>query len=94
VSVLPCAPCLSGADNLSQIDAFVTDFPNAMARSAQLDSRILADANTVSADYADLVSMAVRQTMGGMDITVGVKSDSSLDPTDIKAFVKDLGNSR
>ena len=78
----------------SQIRDFITDFPNALQRSAALDAQILTNATSSSANCGDLVSMGMRQTMAAMDITVGVKTDSTLDQNDVKAFVRDMGVGR
>ena len=78
---------------LSQITFFVADYPDAIGRAIALDERLHAAAMSVSAHYADLVSLATRQAMGGMELTVG---RTSSDPTqwntsDVKMFMKNLG---
>ena len=79
---------------LSQIDAFVMDFSAALDRAQNLDERIMNDAGKVSSNYVDLVSLAARQVMGSMDITVLQNdADGSLNGSDVKIFVKDIGYS-
>lgn len=77
-----------------QIDAFVQDFSAASDRAQSLDEKIISDAGKISSNYVDLVSLAARQVMGSMDITV-LESDSrgSVDGSDVKIFVKDIGGS-
>ena len=77
-----------------QIDAFVQDFSAASDRAQSLDEKIISDAAKISSNYVDLVSLAARQVMGSMDITV-LESDSggSVDGSDVKIFVKDIGGS-
>lgn len=76
----------------SQVTFFVQDYPNAVQRSNLLDSRILGDASAVSTHYADLVSLAARQTMAGVEITVGNNGGTdSFDLSDVKMFMKDTG---
>ena len=77
-----------------QIDAFVQDFSAASDRAQSLDEKIISDAGKISSNYMDLVSLAARQAMGSMDITV-LESDSggSVDGSDVKIFVKDIGGS-
>jgi hypothetical protein len=70
------------------------DFANAMNRSATIDTSITSAASSISSDYADLVSLSLKLTIGALDITVGEKQDRSLDPTDVKVFMKDMGFSR
>ena len=77
-----------------QIDAFVQDFSAASDRAQSLDEKIISDVGKISSNYVDLVSLAARQVMGSMDITV-LESDSrgSVDGSDVKIFVKDIGGS-
>jgi predicted lysophospholipase L1 biosynthesis ABC-type transport system permease subunit len=76
-----------------QIDAFITDFPSARLRALALDQQILQDARAVSQDYADLVSLAARQIMAGIEITVAAEK-GGYDRSDVLAFMKDVGNSQ
>ncbi|KAH9942459.1 uncharacterized protein BXZ73DRAFT_88030 [Epithele typhae] len=78
----------------SLIDAFTGDYANALSRAEALDQKIMADAAQVSQHYVDLVSLSARQTVGSIDITVGVDSSKKPDPTDVKIFMKDVGTSR
>jgi hypothetical protein len=70
------------------------DFPDAQARAIQLDQQLLRDATAVSQDYVDLVSLATRQAMAGVEITLSTGQDGSLNTSDVKAFMKDVGNSQ
>jgi hypothetical protein len=72
----------------------MTDFPAARARAIALDQKILQDAAAVSPEYADLVSLATRQAMAGMEITLSTLPDGSFNMSDVKAFMKDVGNSQ
>ncbi|KAJ7875615.1 hypothetical protein B0H13DRAFT_1632648 [Mycena leptocephala] len=76
------------------IDAFMSDFPAARARALALDQQILQDAVAVSQNYADLVSLGTRQAMAGVEITVPLMQGGSLNLSDVKAFMKDVGNSK
>ncbi|KAF7329563.1 hypothetical protein MKEN_00219200 [Mycena kentingensis (nom. inval.)] len=76
------------------INAFITDFPAAKSRALALDDKILADANKISSDYADLVSLGLRQALAGVEITVPRQSDGTYNTSDVLAFLKDTGNSQ
>ncbi|KAJ7195683.1 hypothetical protein GGX14DRAFT_674779 [Mycena pura] len=76
------------------IDAFITDFPSARDRALQLDQKILQDAGRVSSNYADLVSLATRQTMAGVELTVSKNSAGEWNTSDVMAFMKDVGSSQ
>jgi hypothetical protein len=72
----------------------MSDFPAARARALALDQQILQDAAAVSQNYADLVSLGTRQAMAGVEITVPLMQGGSLNLSDVKAFMKDVGNSK
>ncbi|KAF8874083.1 hypothetical protein BD779DRAFT_1451181 [Infundibulicybe gibba] len=74
------------------IRAFINDFPNARQRAIDLDQRITSDALSISQDYADLVSLSVRQTMGGVDITTSKGLDGQWNTSDIMMFMKSVGD--
>ncbi|KAJ6528989.1 hypothetical protein B0H19DRAFT_1333719, partial [Mycena capillaripes] len=76
------------------IDAFMGDFPNAVARAIELDRKILQDAGAVSQNYMDLVSLATRQAMAGVEITVSVTAAGEWNVSDMQAFMKDVGNTQ
>ena len=65
----------------------MTDFSAANDRAVALDQKIMGDAGKISSNYVDLVSLATRQTVAAMDITV------QSGQTDVKTFVKDIGGS-
>ncbi|KAF8883867.1 hypothetical protein BD779DRAFT_1472365 [Infundibulicybe gibba] len=74
------------------IGAFIKDFPNARQRAIELDQRITSDALSISQDYADLVSLSVRQTMGGFDITTSKGPDGQWNTSDVMMFMKSVGD--
>ncbi|KAJ7512010.1 hypothetical protein B0H11DRAFT_721093 [Mycena galericulata] len=77
------------------IDAFVDDFPAARTRALAMDQQILQAAAKVSNDYGDLVSLATRQAMAGVEITLPTQAaDGSWNLSDVQAFMKDVGNSQ
>ena len=51
-------------------------------------------AANVSSNYADLLSLTARQAMGAMDITILSTSNNSVDTSDVKVFMKNIGASR
>lgn len=77
-----------------QIDSFIADFQNAVSRASNLDDAILQNATAISPQYADLVSLAARQTFGGVEFSVSNGSDGKWNMSDVKIFMKDVGNSR
>ncbi len=54
-----------GSDfNLSQVESFLNDFERALAAAIDFDNQLESNALEISADYADLVALATRQTLG------------------------------
>ncbi|KAJ3538099.1 hypothetical protein NM688_g6567 [Phlebia brevispora] len=87
----------------SLVDAatyLLQDFTDASNRASALDQKILGDAANVSTHYADLVSLAARQAMGGTELTIGNSSADStkFNTSDVKMFMKNInsqsGNAR
>ncbi|KAJ7088044.1 hypothetical protein B0H15DRAFT_295949 [Mycena belliarum] len=77
------------------IDAFVADFPAARARAIALDQQIMKDATAAGAQaYADLVALATRQAMAGVELTVSLTPGGQANASDVQAFMKDVGNSQ
>ncbi|KIK65872.1 hypothetical protein GYMLUDRAFT_218622 [Collybiopsis luxurians FD-317 M1] len=73
---------------------FMSDASNALQRAIALDNQIISDAQGISSDYADLVSLASRQAMAGMEITVGSDSNGQVNKSDVLIFMKDTGDSQ
>ncbi|KAH9940434.1 DUF1793-domain-containing protein [Epithele typhae] len=81
------------ADFADAISAFLGDYANAVVRANAFDAKLQADAGKISADYASLVPLSVRQTLGAIEITAAKKSDGSLDASDVKTFMKEISSS-
>ncbi|KAF9071443.1 DUF1793-domain-containing protein [Rhodocollybia butyracea] len=73
--------------------AFMSDASGALSRATTLDGKIVSAANGISSNYADLVSLASRQVMAGMEITVGT-NNGQINNSDVLFFMKDTGNSQ
>ena len=52
----------------------------------------MGNASQVSSHYADLVSLATRQTLGSLDITVSTDSTGQPNASDVRIFMKDIGS--
>ncbi|KIK51931.1 hypothetical protein GYMLUDRAFT_265647 [Collybiopsis luxurians FD-317 M1] len=73
---------------------FMNNASDALNRAIALDEKITSDASNISSEYVDLVSLASRQVMAGMEITVGKDSNQQVNESDILIFMKDIGNSQ
>ena len=74
-----------------QIVDFLNDFSNASSRAQQLDNKILQNATSISNGLGDLVSLAIAQVYGSMQLTIGTDANGSLDKSDVMMFMKNIG---
>ena len=75
-----------------QISSFLNDFASALSRAKALDAKIKADAEKISSDYASIVALSVRQTLGACEITVSKNADGSFNTNDITTFMKEISS--
>ncbi|KAJ8483513.1 hypothetical protein ONZ51_g4651 [Trametes cubensis] len=82
-----------GVNNIgAAIDAWTTSFSDIQARAIAFDEAVMGNASQVSSHYADLVSLATRQTLGSLDITVSTDSTGQPNASDVRIFMKDVGS--
>jgi hypothetical protein len=74
-----------------QIVDFLNDFSNASSRAQQLDSKILQNATSISDGLGDLVSLAIAQVYGSMQLTIGTDAYGNLNKSDVLVFMKNIG---
>ncbi|PSS35457.1 hypothetical protein PHLCEN_2v1612 [Hermanssonia centrifuga] len=70
------------------ISSFLGDYSNALSRAQTFDSKVQTDASAISADYASIVALSVRQAFGATEITVSKTTSGSFDTSDIMMFMK------
>ena len=63
---------------------------NALNTANAFDQQIKNDASKISADYADIVALSVRQSLASMEITVSQNADGSLNSSDVLVFMKGM----
>ena len=74
-----------------QIVDFLNDFSNASSRAQQLNNKILQSASSVSDGLGDLVSLAITQVYGSMQLTIGTDAHGNLNKSDVMMFMKNIG---
>ncbi|TRM67680.1 hypothetical protein BD626DRAFT_104598 [Schizophyllum amplum] len=79
----------SSADDL--ISDFLGDYDNALSRAQDLDDKIKSDAGAISTDYANVVTLSVRQALAAIEITTS-KSGDSYDTDDVMIFLKEISS--
>ncbi|KAI0774160.1 DUF1793-domain-containing protein [Fomes fomentarius] len=76
----------------SAIQSFVNDYSNALSRANAFNAKVKADASKISSDYADIVALSIRQTLGATEITVARTSDGGFDTSDVSTFMKEISS--
>ena len=79
------------SNNRVQIVDFLNDFINASSRAQQLDNKILQNATSISDGLGDLVSLAISQVYGSMQLTIGADAHGNLNKADVMVFMKNIG---
>jgi hypothetical protein len=71
-----------------KISAFLADYTAALARAQAFDAQVQADASKISADYAAVVALSIRQAFAATEITLSKTSSGAFNVTDVLVFMK------
>lgn len=74
-------------ENGTALQHFYAEYNNALAEALELDSNITVEATPISANYSDILRLSVRQTFGGMEITIPY---DTLNTSDVLSFPKEI----
>jgi hypothetical protein len=74
-----------------QIVDFLNNFSNASSRAQQLDNQMLQNAASVSDGLGDLISLAIAELYGSMQLTIGTDTQGNLNKSDVMMFMKNIG---
>ena len=66
------------------------EYGDALARNSKFDAQVQNDSMAISADYAAIVALSIRQTLGATEITISKNEDGSFNTTDILVFMKGI----
>lgn len=75
-----------------QISFVLNDFNRSLDAALTFDSKIMAAANQISPSYADLLALTTRQALSALEVTISQAPNGSWNTSDVKLFVKDMGN--
>ncbi|KAF9007819.1 hypothetical protein BDQ17DRAFT_1237593 [Cyathus striatus] len=75
------------------IQDVIAKFDDVRSKAIDFDNTILSDGGAISSEYNDLISISLRMVFGAMDITIPKFGDGTLDTSDVKIFMKDIGSS-
>ncbi|KAG6854841.1 hypothetical protein C0991_012031 [Blastosporella zonata] len=70
------------------ISFFLEDYPFAFSRAQRFDAKVNRDAGTISADYAGIVALSMRQAIGATEITISKTSHGAWNTSDVLVFLK------
>ncbi|KAJ7481103.1 hypothetical protein B0H11DRAFT_1232531 [Mycena galericulata] len=74
------------------ISHFINAYPIALATANIFDAKVQLDASVISAEYAGIAALAVRQAFGATELTISKASDGSWNTTDILMFMKEISS--
>ena len=83
--------CGDMSNNKVQITDFLKDYSNALLRAEQLDNSIIQNATAISSNLGGLVSVAIAQVFGSMQLTIGADAHGNVNDSDIMIFMKNIG---
>ena len=66
----------------------MNDYGNAVARANAFDAKVDSDATNISADYASVVALSIRQGFAATEITVSRNGDGGFNTSDVLMFMK------
>lgn len=76
----------------SVISSFLGDFSAALSRAKTFDAQVQKDASAISADYASIVALSIRQGFGATEITVSKDSSGKFNTSDVMMFMKEISS--
>ncbi|KAF7299431.1 hypothetical protein MIND_00892900 [Mycena indigotica] len=74
------------------LTSFVNDFSAALTRANAFDAKVQADASKISADYAGVVALSIRQALATIEITTSKTAFGTYDPNDVIVFMKEISS--
>lgn len=78
------------ANATSAVVHFLDDYSDAASEAAKLDALVQRGGESShSSNYSDILALSLRQTYGGIELTV---PHDSLDPKDARAFIKEISS--
>ncbi|KLO08587.1 DUF1793-domain-containing protein [Schizopora paradoxa] len=74
------------------ISFVLNDFNRSLDSGLAFDSKVMAAANKISPNYADLLALTTRQSLSALEVTISQTVNGSWNTSDVKMFVKDMGD--
>ncbi|PPR07202.1 hypothetical protein CVT26_012635 [Gymnopilus dilepis] len=74
------------------ISSFLGDYQNALNRAQAFDNKVASDATKISADYASIVALSIRQALGATEITISKNGGGTFNTSDVLVFMKEISS--
>ncbi|KAJ7904655.1 DUF1793-domain-containing protein [Mycena olivaceomarginata] len=74
------------------ISSFLGDFSAALTRANAFDAKVQTDAGKISADYASIVALSIRQAFMATELTLSKTSTGAFNTTDVILFMKEISS--
>ncbi|KAJ7368444.1 DUF1793-domain-containing protein [Mycena albidolilacea] len=74
------------------ISSFLGDFSAALTRANAFDAKVQTDAGKISADYASIVALSIRQAFMATELTISKTSTGAFNTTDVILFMKEISS--
>ncbi|KAJ4001761.1 hypothetical protein F5050DRAFT_1721221 [Lentinula boryana] len=74
------------------ISEFLGDYNAALTRANTFDAKVQSDASAISTEYAGIVALSVRQSLGANEITISKESSGAWNTSDVLVFLKEISS--
>jgi hypothetical protein len=74
------------------ISSFLGDYSAALSRANTFDAKVQTDASKISADYASIVALSIRQAFSATELTISKTSTGAFNTTDVILFMKEISS--
>ncbi|KAJ3971497.1 hypothetical protein EV361DRAFT_799932 [Lentinula raphanica] len=74
------------------ISAFLGDYSAALTRANTFDAKVQSDASAISAEYAAIAALSIRQSLGANEITISKESSGAWNTSDVLVFLKEISS--
>ncbi|KAF8213809.1 DUF1793-domain-containing protein [Mycena galopus ATCC 62051] len=74
------------------ISFFLNDWSTALATANALDKQVETDAGKISADYAGIVALSIRQSLAAHEITISKNAFGQWNTSDVMYFLKEISS--
>ncbi|KAJ7618784.1 hypothetical protein FB45DRAFT_932463 [Roridomyces roridus] len=77
----------------SAIEFFLNDYSDALSTANAFDARVVADASKISAEYAGIVALSIRQSLGANELTISKNTrGGGWNTSDLMLFMKEISS--